>query len=197
MSSQVRSGGQLDELLLTRGLVGEDQLAEARSQAQLKGRSLGRVLIELGYVSEGALVAILAEQLGLEFVDLGDAHIDQSAVALVPEATARRHNCIPLRFEEDRLVVAMADPANVVAVDDVRALTHREVRTVVATKADVLGAINRLYRLDTAAESLVEEAAALQAAEQKSLEEVVSSAGAEDAPIIKLVNLLITQAVND
>ncbi len=197
VSSQVRAGGQLDQLLLARGLIAEEQLIEAIDIAQQKGRSLGRVLIELGYVTEGGLVAILAEQLGLEFMDLAEASLDASAVALVPEATARRHSCIPVRLEDDRLIVAMADPANVVAVDDIRALTKRDVRTVVSTKADVLGAINRYYRLDSAAESLAEEAAAAHDAEQRTLEEAISSAGAEDAPIIKLVNLLITQAIND
>ncbi|HZK51109.1 MAG TPA: ATPase, T2SS/T4P/T4SS family, partial [Actinomycetota bacterium] len=197
MSTQVRAGGQLDQLLLARGLLSDEQLEEARDTAQQRGRSLGRVLIEFGYVTEAGLVAILAEQLGLEFIDLADASLDASAIALVPEATARRHSCIPVRFEEDKLVLAMADPANVVAVDDIRALTKRDVRTVVATKVDVQGAIGRCYRLDSAAESLAEEAAAATDSEQKSLDEAVGSAGAEDAPIIKLVNLLITQAVND
>jgi type IV pilus assembly protein PilB len=197
VSSQVRAGGQLDQLLLARGLISEEQLTEAMEIAQQRGRSLGRVLIELGYVTEGGLVAILAEQLGLEFMDLAEASLDASAVGLVPEATARRHSCIPVRIEDNRLILAMADPANVVAVDDIRALTKRDVRTVVSTKADVLGAINRYYRLDSAAESLAEEAAAEHDAEQKTLDEAISSAGAEDAPIIKLVNLLITQAIND
>ena len=197
VNTQVRAGGQLDQLLLTRGLVGQEQLEEAMATAEQRGRSLGRVLIEMGYVSEAGLVAILAEQLGLEFVDLGEASIDASAVALVPEGTARRHSCIPVRFEDNILVIAMADPANVVAVDDIRALTKRDVHTVVSTKADVQSAINRYYRLDSAAESLVEEAAAVHEAEQKTLEEALNATGAEDAPIIKLVNLLITQAVND
>src|SRR5665809_108678 len=197
VSTQVRAGGQLDQLLLARGLLSDEQLQEARDTAQQRGRSLGRVLIEFGYVTEAGLVAILAEQLGLEFIDLADASLDASAIALVPEATARRHSCIPVRFEDDKLVLAMADPANVVAVDDIRALTKRDVRTVVATKIDVQGAIGRYYRLDSAAESVAEEAAAATDAEQKSLDEAVGSAGAEDAPIIKLVNLLITQAVND
>lgn len=197
-TSAVRpSGGQLDELLLGRGLITEEQLEEARLHASERGRSLGRILIEFGFVSEGGLVSILAEQLGLEFVDLADAHIDASAVALVPEATARRHSCIPVGFDENVLVVAMADPANVVAVDDIRAMTKRDVRAVVATKADVLAAISRHYRLDHAAETLVEEAAAEHMEEEKSLEALVAEAGSDDAPIIKLVNLLITQAVND
>ncbi|MEA2499686.1 MAG: type pilus assembly protein PilB, partial [Actinomycetota bacterium] len=197
LGSTVRPAGQLDELLRARGLITDEQLEEARGQAVQRGRSVGRVLIELGYVTEAGLVSILSEQLGLEFVDLTEIQIDQSAVAMVPEVTARRHNCIPVRFEESKLVLAMADPANVVAVDDIRALTGKEIRTVVATKADVAAAINRSYRLDRSAEMLVEEAAADIKAEEQTLEDALASAGAEDAPIIKLVNLLITQAVND
>ncbi len=198
VSSTVRPAGQLDELLRSRGLITDEQLDEARRQAAQRGRSVGRTLIELGYVNESALVSILAEQLGIEFVDLNDAQIDTSAVALVPEPTARKHNVMPIRFDEDRrLVVAMSDPANVVAVDDIRAITGYDIRTVVSTKVDVAAAINRHYRLDRTAETLVEEAAADQFEEDKGLESALQHAGAEDAPIIKLVNLLITQAVND
>jgi type IV pilus assembly protein PilB len=195
--STVKPVGQLDELLLARGLIQAQQLEDARDQAAQTGRSLGRVLIELGYVTEAGLVSILAEQLGLEFVDLDEVQLDASAIAIVPEATAKRHNCIPVRFEDEgRLVLAMADPANVVAVDDIRALTKREVRTVVATKGQVLGAINRHYRLDHTAETLVEEAID-DVSQEEDLEDALAQANADDAPIIKLVNLLITQAVND
>jgi type IV pilus assembly protein PilB len=190
-------GTRLDDLLVARGLVTEAQVTEARELAAIRGRSLSRVLVDIGYLQEGDLAAVLAGQLGLEFIDLSEASIDPSAISLVPETTARRHNCIPVRFDDGgRLVIAMADPANVVAVDDIRAISKKEVRTVVATKAEVIGAINRSYRLDSAAESLVEEVSAEMAAEQD-LELVEASASAQDAPIIKLVNLLITQAVND
>ena len=198
VQSPPRPTAQLDELLLSRGLITQEQLDEARYQAAERGRSVGRTVIELGFVTEGSLVSILAEQLGLEYIDLNEAQIDPLAVAMVPEGTARRHSCIPVRFDDmNRLVVAMADPANVVAVDDIRALTKRDVKAIVSTKADVLHAITRHYRIDHTAETLAEEAAAEKEAEEKSLERVVSSAGAEDAPIIKLVNLLITQAIND
>ena len=192
-----KPAAQLEELLLARGLITQEQLAEARYQAAERGRSVGRVVIELGFVQEGSLVSILAEQLGMEFIDLTEASIDASAVVMVPEGTARRHSCIPVRFDGDRLVVAMADPANVVAIDDIRALTKRDVKAIVSTKADVLAAIQRHYRIDRTAETLAEEAAAEKEAEDKSLESITAKAGAEDAPIIKLVNLLITQAVND
>src|SRR5688500_5486937 len=98
--SSVRPKNQLEELLLARELISPEQLEEARTQAAQRGRSLGRVLIELGYLNEASLVSILAGQLGLEFVDLSEASLDASAIATVPEAVARRHNCIPVRFED-------------------------------------------------------------------------------------------------
>jgi type IV pilus assembly protein PilB len=194
--SEVRTG-RLDELLLSRGLISIDQLEEARSVAADRGRGLGRVLIELGFVTDSAAVMAVAEHMGLQFVDLTETQFDAMAIAMVPETVARRYSCIPVRFEDGRLLLAMADPGNVVAVDDIRAMTKRDVRTFIATKADVLSAMNRHYRLDSAAESLVEEAAAQKESEEKDLESALESAGSADAPIIKLVNLLITQAVND
>ena len=196
MVSDARRVGQLDRLLLERGLVTQEQLDEAHVLAGERGMPLGRVLAELGFVSEAELVSVFAELLNLRFVDLGDEHVDQSAIALVPEAVARKHNCIPIAFEDDRLVLAMSEPANVVALDDVRALTKRDIKQVVATRGDVQQAINRYYRLDRAAESLVEEATA-EREEEQNLEAQLASASADDAPIIKLVNLLVTQAVND
>jgi type IV pilus assembly protein PilB len=197
VTSPTRPAAQLDELLLARGLVGREQLEEARRQAEQKGRSLGRTLIEMKFVTEAGLVSVLADQLGLEFVDLSEAQLDPSAIALVSESVARKHTCIPVGFEGDRLVIAMADPANILAMDDIRAMTKRDVKSVVATKVEVLAAITRQYRLDRAAGTLVEEAAAEQQHEQQDLDSALASAGAEDAPIIKLVNMLITQAIND
>jgi type IV pilus assembly protein PilB len=191
------AGGKVYELLLARGLLSAEQLEEAGREAAQKGQPLVRFLIDEGVVAESAVFSILAEQLNLSFVDLSETKIDQSAVAMVPEAVARRHYLIPIAFERNRLVIAMADPANVVAVDDIRAISKREVRQVVATRADVVAAINRFYRLESAAETLVEEAAADIGKAEEALEAQLATGGADDAPIIKLVNLLVTQAVND
>jgi type IV pilus assembly protein PilB len=193
-----RRGGLADHLL-ARGMVSEGELDAAQRRAEEKGKPLGRVLIEMGFVTEGGLVSILAAQLGFEFVDLSERHVDQTAVSLVGEAIARRHTCLPIDFEgANTLVVAMADPANVVAVDDIRAMTKKDVRVVVATRADVTNAIGRYYRMEHTAEGLVEEVAAEKEEEERqSLEAVLKSAGGEDAPVIRLVNLLITQAITD
>jgi type IV pilus assembly protein PilB len=184
---------QLGDILLEGGLLTSDQLQQAVSEQQRVGKSLGRVLVELGMVTESQLVASLAQQIGLQFVDLSDYPIDPSAASLVPDAVSRRHNALPIAYDDGRLVVAMADPANVFAMDDIRSITGLEVKPVVATKADVLNAINRLHRMDSDIEDL---ATTLDVTDElddlSKVKEIV-----DDAPIVKFVNLLITQAIQD
>ena len=184
---------QLGDILLEGGHVTPQQLAGAVEEQRRLGRSLGRVLVDLGVLTEGQLVSALATQIGLKFVDLSDYPVDGSAVSRIPAAVSRRHNALAIGYDEGKLVVAMADPANVFAVDDIRSMTGMEVRAVVATKADVLAAINRYHRGDdemdelTSAIDTVDDDDAL-----SNVKEIT-----EDAPIVKFVNLLITQAIQD
>ena len=183
---------QLGDILLDGGLVDQDQLREAVEEQQRLGRSLGRVLVDLGMVTESQLVAALAEQIGLAFVDLSEHAVDGSAVASISPQVARRHVALPIGYEDGRLLVAMADPANVFAVDDIRSLTGRDVKPVVATKADLLSAIDRFHRSDEALDELTHTLEGEQEDDLVRVKEIV-----DDAPIVKFVNLLITQAVTD
>ncbi|HUR14574.1 MAG TPA: ATPase, T2SS/T4P/T4SS family [Mycobacteriales bacterium] len=185
---------QLGDILLEGALVTPDQLQAAVQEQQRAGRSLGRVLVEQGVLTESQLVAALATQIGMKFVDLSDYPVDGSAVAKVPDSVCRRHTLLPIGYDEGKLVVAMADPANVFALDDIKSITRLDVRPVVATKADVLGAINRYHRGDAELDDLTH---TLDAANDDDddlgrVKEIV-----EDAPIVKFVNLLITQAIQD
>jgi type IV pilus assembly protein PilB len=185
---------QLGDILLEGGHVTPEQLAGAVEEQRRLGRSLGRVLVDLGMLTESQLVAALATQIGLKFVDLTDFPVDGSAVSRVPDLVCRRHNALPIGYEDGRLVVAMADPANVFAVDDIRSMTGLEVKPVVATKADVIAAINRFHRGDAELDDLTMamESNAEDLDDLSSVKEIV-----EDAPIVKFVNLLITQAIQD
>ena len=181
--------------MLEEGLLTEAQLDAALAEQARTGRSLGRILIESGGISEADLVRALARQVGLEFVDLSDHAVDASAVALVAESLARRYQAIPIGRDDDgRLVVAMADPSNVFALDDIRAVTGHAIRTVVATAAQVTETIDRYFRLDTEVDTMAQAAAdeADVGEDLIGVREIV-----EDAPIVKFVNLLITQAVAD
>ena len=190
----VRSTKSLPEILIDEGLLSAAQLDAAREEQQRTGRSLGRILIELGMIEEAALVRALATQIGLPFIELADFQIDVTAASLVPGAVAKRYNALPIAFEEDALVVAMSDPGNVFAIDDIRTFTGRELRVVVATRTDIAEAIDRVSRLDGEVGSIAA-AAAAEENEEEDLSKLTQAV--DDAPIVKLVNLLITQAVND
>ena len=186
---------QLGDILIEGGLVTPDQLTSAFDQHQNLGRSLGRVLVDQGILTESQLVAALAQQIGLRFIDLSDFPVDGSALARVPGSVCRQHMAIPIAFEDGRIVVAMADPANVFAADDIRTISGYEVLPAVATRADVSAAIDRYYRADSDLDDLTtafEDADEGEADDLAGLKEVV-----EEAPIVKFVNLLITQAIQD
>ncbi len=184
---------QLGDILLEGGLVTPVQMDAAYEEQERVGRALGRVLIDQGVLSESQLVSALATQIGLRFVDLGDIAVDGSAVGRVPGAVCRRHSAIPIGFEDGRLLVAMADPANVFAIDDIRSLTGMDVKPVVATRSDVAAAIDRYYRADSDLDDLTSALGMDEEEEDLSkVKEIV-----EDAPIVKYVNLLITQAIQD
>jgi type IV pilus assembly protein PilB len=185
---------ELGDILVEEGMISSDQLESAMAEQERLGRSLGRVLIEMGMVKEPDLVAALARQVGLDFIDLADFQIDPNAVSLLPEPVARRYRALPIAFENSHLVVAMSDPANVFAMDDIRTITGMEVKPVVATVADVDAAIRRYGHFERSAEDIATEAAT-QAEDMPDLEGVTTAV--EDAPIVRLVNLLITQAVAD
>lgn len=184
----------LGEILVEEGLISPEDLARAHAEQERLGRSLGRVLIDLGLVKEADLVAALASKIGLEFVDLNDHPVDPSATALVPEQVARRYHALPIGFEDDKLVVAMSDPANVFALDDIRTITRMEIKPVVATATDIEQAIRKYGQFDKSVEDIATEAASA-AEDEIDLSDV--RAAVEEAPIVKLVNLLISQAVAD
>jgi len=134
---------QLGQMLLEQGLLTKQQLEGALQQHRNTPKSLGRTLIDLGYIRERDLVRALAEQVGLEFVDLSEHQIDPLAATLLPGQLARRYRALPIGERDGKLLVAMSDPTNLYALDDIRAVTSREVKPVVATASDVEHAIDR------------------------------------------------------
>ena len=185
--------GSLADLLLNEGLISPDDLEKAQHEQQRQGKSLGRVLIELELFTEAGLVAALAKHLGLEFIDLANRQIDTVASALVPDSLCKRHCVLPIGFtDDDRIVLAMSDPANVLAIDDVRTITDRDVQPVVATRADILEAIDRYSRMGDAVEDVGADLGYDDEDDLGSISEVT-----EDAPIVRFVNAIIGQAVQD
>ncbi|MCC2314811.1 GspE/PulE family protein [Cellulomonas xiejunii] len=187
---------QLGEVLLDEGLVTEAQLLAALDEQHSLGTSLGRTLVELGILTEAQLVRALAAQVGMEFVDLDEYPVDRTAVAAVPGALCRRHSVLPVGVRNGALVLATADPGNVVAVDDVRTMSGMTVVAVVATHDNVLRAIDRYCRADGEMEDLTN---AFEESHQpeEDLSTRMGDVLDDEAPIVRFVNLLVTQAITD
>jgi type IV pilus assembly protein PilB len=192
MTTVKRKSKQLGQILIELGYITEEQLEVALEEHRKTPKSLGRVLIDMGLIKEPDLVRALAEQVGLGFVDLGDHPIDPTATALLPEALARRYRALPIGDRDGKLLVAMSDPANVYALDDIRTITGRDVQPVVATANDVERAIQKFAGMDSQVEAMASIVAEADTGEGEELE-----AALEDAPIVKLVNAIMTQAVGD
>ncbi len=185
---------RLGALLVAGGVLTEEALERALGARTERGHGLTRVLIEDNLVTESDLVATLAAHLKLEYVDLGEYPVDASAARLVSDSLARRYLALPIGWIEGRLVVAMADPSNVFAVDDIRTVTGADLRIAVATRNSIVEAISKYHRMMSDAEDVSTEASNTFESENdlSSVREVN-----EDSPIVKLVNLLINQAIAD
>jgi type IV pilus assembly protein PilB len=194
MVTAKRRPKQLGQILQEQGLLTQEQLERALEEHRNTPKSLGRVLIDLGYIRERDLVRALAEQVGLEFVDLTEYRIDPAITALLPEGLSRRHRAIPIGERDGKLLVAMSDPANVYALDDIRTMTGRDVQPLVATANDVEQAIQKYLGMGDQVEALASEAAEAYE-EEGDLGEV--EAAVEDAPIVRLVTAIMNQAVAD
>ncbi|MGH2773161.1 MAG: GspE/PulE family protein [Actinomycetota bacterium] len=183
----------LEELIRQENLVASRRLEEAVDEARREGKGLGTLLVESGDLTETKLMTLIARQTGLDFVDLSDYQIDPSAASLIPEGVARRHKALPIGYEEEVLIVAMSEPSNVFALDDIRTITGRQVRPVVATTADILGAITKFQSLDDSMEALSGEDGDVEAEKL----EIGGGVTPDEAPVVKLVNLIISRAVNE
>ena len=195
-SSAVDGRLRLGALLRRDDLISAEQLEEALVEKEATGRRLGEIVVERGWVSSQALAQALAEQHELEFVDLASADVDAAACGLLPEKFARRYKALPIRFlGDDDVLVAVADPTNVIASDDLRLALGLNVQLAVVDADDLERTIARVYRsqvdLDDAETELeIEEDAGA------ALEDVLDGA-TTSAPVIKLVNSLISRAIQD
>jgi type IV pilus assembly protein PilB len=181
----------LTDVIVEMGFVSRRQVDDALETSRGSGTTPERVLIEQGVLNTDALSRALAERYGLDHLDLNTFQVDMAAANLVSTSNAKRYQAVPVAFvDKGTLLVAMADPANVLAVDDMAIMTGYEVRAAVAPPEDIAALISRLNRLeDVVGEAEQEEA------EPDGAEVVSLHASAEEAPAIKLVNQIVAQAV--
>lgn len=182
---------RLGDLLMDAGVITQQQLEKALNVQKTTKERLGKALINLGYVTEEALIEALEFQLGVPRVRLTRGTVQQDATALIPQTLAERYNIVPVKKQGRKLMLAMIDPTNFYAIDDVRTVSGLEVVPVIATEKEILRAINESYGV----QALVDKASSI-----IGQEDIVSMADlqtADEAPVISIVNTVISQAIRE
>ncbi|HEU0024803.1 MAG TPA: ATPase, T2SS/T4P/T4SS family [Thermoleophilaceae bacterium] len=182
---------RIGDVIVQLGFTDRDVVEASVERARERGLPVGQVLVEDGVVNSSQLARALAERNGLDYVDLNEFAVDHGAAHLIDASKARRHRTVPIAFAGDRtLLVATADPANVVALDDITMATGYEVRRAVASAEDIESVIGQLSRLDESVQELDE------AEEQDAAQVIELRESADDAPVVKLVHTVIADAVS-
>jgi type IV pilus assembly protein PilB len=190
--------GRLGELLVRENLISVQQLRKAQEEQQKTGTRIGTALIKTGAIEESKLTDFLSKQYGVPAINLKDFDIDAEIIKLVPKEVAEKHLVIPVNRAGPSLIVAMCDPSNIYAVDDLKFLTGYNVEPVVASEISIREAIERYYAekgqdMNALVDELAEDIEVAKEEEEGNVEEMARAA--DDAPVVKLVNLILQDSI--
>ena len=194
-------GDRLGDLLIREGLITKEQLDKALQEQKNNGQRLGYNLVKMGFVQETEITKMLARQYRMPAVDLARFEVDPKIVKLVPADVALKHLVLPLKREGRTLTVAMADPTNLSVLDDLKFITRYDIFPVIAGEYTLRTALDKYYeqvdqQLDSLLKDIEEEAEGeLEVVSQQEEEESGSGVSADDAPVVKLINGILTDAV--
>ncbi len=192
--------GRLGELLVRENLISLQQLQKAQEESRKGGGRIGSLLVKQGSIAELDLTGFLSKQYGVPSIDLKEFEIDPEVLKLVPKATAEKHMVVPVNRTGASLVVAMSDPSNIFAIDDVKFLTGYNIDVVVASEQAIREAIDRLYAekgpdLDEVMMGFDDSEVALVEGGDDDVNAVDLQNSAAEAPVVKLVNLILLDAI--
>ena len=186
---------RLGEMLVDVGAITEAQLEEALAGQKGSGKRLGTYLVDEKYISEDQLIEILRRQLGIDFIDLNKAKIDPSLVTLVPKNIAKSNRVVPVRLDRDTLYLAMEDPMNFPAVEQVKNITKKRVIPMIAYSRSIDRALSVLYDNEGAAKAMEEMKEEQGFATVDETANVLDSDDTNAAPTVKLVNSIIERGI--
>ena len=192
------SVSRLGELLVRNQMISDVQLSKAISEQKREGIRLGAALIQLGYVQEHDLATFLSKHYGVPSIDLKEFQVDPAVIKLIPSEVCHKYQLLPINRAGSTLIVAMSDPSNIFAIDDIKFMTGYNVEVVVASEAAVKEAIDSYYdQSATMADALSDfDDIDLELVDDDELENINELAKAsEDAPVVKLVNMILTSAI--
>jgi type IV pilus assembly protein PilB len=187
---------RLGDLLIEKGIITQAQLKNALSLQKTTGKKIGEILVTQKLISEAQMAEVLQMQLGIPFIDLNKISLDPKLTELIPPVLAKRHTLIPIKLEDDKLYVCMEDPLDFTAIEDVKRVSKLEVVPVISFGGAIRNAIHKLYSIDYAEKAIQDYSRELnleeiaQGIQNNSLDDV------SNAPIVRLVNSIIGQAVN-
>jgi type IV pilus assembly protein PilB len=185
---------KIGQLLIEAGHITEKELNIGLAEQKKRGKRIGQVLIELGYLSEDKLLPILGKQLKVPFVDLSKVDIKPEVLKMVPEKICRKHLLVPISFEDNSLMIGMADPLDVFIIDEIQFQNNCEVVRAICSENQIADATDRLYVAGAMADALNALAAGDGGEADDGALDGLKKAS-EETPIIKLVNLILTSAV--
>ena len=188
-STRGRSVRRIGEVIVALGFAEEQVVEAAVTMARDRGEPTGKVLLETGVLTADQLAHAVAERFGLDYVDLTIFKADMGAANLVSPAAARRYQAVPVAYLDERtILLAMADPSNILAVDDVAMMTGLEVQRAVTSREDIDTLLTQLNKIDDAIQDVPEE-------DPDEIQVTDLRESADDAPVIKLVHSIIADAV--
>src|SRR4030067_3117734 len=193
----IKKAKKIGELLVDAGLITPSQLEEALNVSQKTGARLGRTLVNMGAVTEEGIARALAQQFNIPYISLSGIIIDPQIVRLIPEMLARRYKVIPFAKEGSNLKVAMIDPLNVFAIDDLKKASNCQIFPSVVTETEIQNAIDQHYGMTGSFEQIAKRLEGTEIELLKGEEEVPEKLEriASEASVIQLVNLMISQSV--
>lgn len=186
---------KIGDILIEKGLIKPEQLDEALKRQKDNGEKLGEILVEKGFITEDQLVETISERLQVPKISISSMVIDPRVIAEVPVEIARRYTLIPILKLGNILTVAMADPLNIIAIDELKYNTNLDVKRVIALNSEIKDAIDEYYSVaDSMNEMIGDYRETIDIPEVK---EVNEESGEDDAPVVRLVDLIISRAVKD
>lgn len=189
--------GKIGEILVSENKITEEQLQQAREIQEEDPRDIGEILLSLDYVSNRDLMQATAQRLNLEFIELKESDVDRSILPMIDQKVLHQHGVMPVRVEDERLHVAMSDPRDLHALEDLRMITGYQVTPVAATQEDIRRVQNKLGSMGEGVSEFLEEAAGEGEAEGDEEVQLGAGAGEDEAPIIRLVSSILQQAVGE
>ena len=193
---------KIGEILIKKGFISQEQLIKAQNEQRLTQQKLGSIFVKFGYITEKALIETLAEQLEIPHIVLEDYEIEAESLALISNKIAQEHLVLPLFLIGDTLTLAMANPQDISTIDSIRHLTGKQIEPAIASESDIKRAIEQQYEISAEVTKSMDEVIQTLSAESEILEEEIRPIEdlrqmAEDAPVVKLVNMILAQAVRD